>query len=122
MLESIQFSGHEVSELFARLDQLEGLIRDLSQPNRRRQPDPKVISWADVAVSLGIKGKDPAKAARARILRERKRPDGVPIRLVYGGVNRQDFESYFQAIQARHTSEGEAIRSAVNSINGSAAR
>lgn len=104
-----------LDELLDRIDHLEHSLADLKSQLGR--PDPEIMSWSEAACLLGLDHtQNPPRAAKARVERERAKPDGLRIRTTYGGVNRRDFEQFLKVTQSKNPGAGERAQKNVEAI------
>ncbi len=96
--------------LETRIERLEREVGRLLRRERRERVSSRYVSWAQAAVTLGIEARNPGEAARRRILRERSKGNGFPLRVVRRGVLRQDFEGYLEHLEQAHPSVAETVR------------
>lgn len=102
-----------ISLLEDRIEVIEKQLARLLRREIRTRKSQRYLSWTDAANMLGLSGKNPAEAIRRRVLREMDRPGGVEVRLIRGGVRREDFEECLRRWETRRPSEAAVIRKAI---------
>lgn len=99
-------------EILQRLQTIEILLDSLTRAMGKTRIDPAFLSLDQAAAMSGK-----SKIAVQRLLqRNRDNPRGLKVRQIRGGVHRQDFQNFLEAMAHRRPGRGEQIRRAVKEV------
>ena len=100
-------------QLDVKLDRLESLLSALTHLSTKKNIDPQYLAWDQAAILLGLNCRSPSKAAKKRVERERERPGGMQLRIIHGGVHRDDFLAWVKVLAQRRPSLREQVQSVI---------
>ena len=113
-MDSRQFTDSDLEHILGRLERIEHILRGdlaIGGLGSVRLRD-ELLPWIVAARACGKS----IKQVRDLVWRERRRPNGMQLRVARGGVHRRDFEKFLETRYARKPGRGGEIRRAIRDL------
>lgn len=109
-LAEIQKSLSEIqSQMTVRLASIEADVAALARAAGKRKLEPSFVSLDEAAILCGRS----KNALKQMLKRERAKPSGFSIRVIHGGIHRQDFQKYLNYLASKKPGRGAIVRAAL---------